>query len=907
MKANRDTMLEMAGKLGYHSLTKLQETAFQNEHLYDDEQNIMVIGPTSSGKTLVPVLLYARAVLETEKKGEPAPKLLFIVPYRALAAQKTRELRQQLERLLDRRIYIAQSTGEIRQADDDISSGQVDAGVVINEKAFLFAGSDAHFLSRYQYIVMDEIGLLADLDRGIKLDFLLSWARGSRPRPRVVALATPFYDWKLYQEHYHFEIVASEERPRLLDCPVLLQGKTIHYVDNSQWEDSHRLPSYVIYRQGKASWSCCQETGQLCLMEQPCRQDGSIPCTHTGRICSSMAEPIEAGGSYRYKVVADLCRWHIQQKHQVLVFWNNREECRQLALYLFHDLRDVLREPPELEECKREILQSCTDISNEESDLKRTELISEDEMFGVLEPEHYQALYAGIGFHSSAVPLELRSYVERQFLEQKKLSVVCATETLAFGVNSAVDAVVIADMRKNLVTGNEFLGANSYFNYIGRCGRLQPDRPMDEIVGWVHPILTSTGNGTLSEYDEWKALKQQKPEIMESAIFRNKGESLPFLLLCLLGREKRSRAEMEQWVEALPSQEESIPGNIGNALQYLLDHELIEDTDNGGWDDETVDVNDPDKIYQVVSGRERLCRFILSGKDFDMILEGLRDAMERPDLLFEVVLLYRLTGTGYMENTIRSLQTRTEEEDDPSGEIRRREKVLSAEKLQALVNKLPVRDKMMPLVELVGEKMEDPDVRRRLVMTATVLCWASSANPRRLYEWFGISYPLIQRVTQELGYLLEVAAACTYAGIRRPNEKQADFEERKAAVSERITVLERSVYFGLEPDMHRKICAFFEKRSRNSETAERLKQTIESPYPGTARQIRRIFGAYMVLLDAAKRQKEGYGAEPYQVVGAALREIMAWNSSPRPSSALWREFSFALKDEVEQDEHRISE
>ena len=435
--ADYDTMLDLARKLHYKSLTQLQETAFRTRSLYDEQKNIMVIGPTSSGKTLIPLLLYAAAVKKAMDAAEPLPRMLFIVPYRALASQKCHELKSTLRTLLGLDLSIAQSTGELRQSDNDIRNGRPTVSVVINEKAFLFARENAGFLSGYRYIVMDEIGLLADQNRGIKLDFLLSWAIAARPKPRMIALATPFYDWSVYAEHFGFERIISQERPTLLKCPVFFSGNgNSRQVDTFDWPDSCTgFGSFSIYRKGKSTASLCSACEELCPLDTPCRQDLTLPCPHTQQPCLRPVELLDPGKPFRFQLIADLCRWHLRQSHQVLIFWNDRENCRQLALYLFHELADMLREPPPLEECRQVVLQACTEISNEESGLRRTELISEDEMFGILEPEHYRALCAGVGFHSSAVPLELRSFVERRFLDSRELSIVCATETLAFGIH----------------------------------------------------------------------------------------------------------------------------------------------------------------------------------------------------------------------------------------------------------------------------------------------------------------------------------------------------------------------------------------------------------------------------------------------------------------------------------------
>lgn len=80
--------LELAKQHHISAFTALQEEAFRSEYISDSERNLFVIGETSSGKTLIPLLLYERAVIEAQRSGSPCPQMLFVVPYRALAAQK---------------------------------------------------------------------------------------------------------------------------------------------------------------------------------------------------------------------------------------------------------------------------------------------------------------------------------------------------------------------------------------------------------------------------------------------------------------------------------------------------------------------------------------------------------------------------------------------------------------------------------------------------------------------------------------------------------------------------------------------------------------------------------------------------------------------------------------------------
>ena len=169
----------IASALGYSQLTELQEAVFNAEGAFG-ERGLFVIGDTSSGKTLVPMLLYYQAVLAARVNGTPYPKMVFAVPYRALASQKQRELAEEVNALCSafdlEPLNVMISTGEYRADDDAVRAGEADIAVVITEKVYRWCALDAGFLLRYDFLVLDEIGLVRDSSRGIKVDFILTWA-----------------------------------------------------------------------------------------------------------------------------------------------------------------------------------------------------------------------------------------------------------------------------------------------------------------------------------------------------------------------------------------------------------------------------------------------------------------------------------------------------------------------------------------------------------------------------------------------------------------------------------------------------------------------------------------------------------------------------------------------------------
>ena len=184
-------LTEIAAQAGFKSLTALQSKCFGSRAFFDLKKWLFVIGATSSGKTLVALGSYFYEHARAAEQGRDY-KMLFAVPYRALASQKIDELND-LNQKLGLHLRILQSTSESNLDDSAIIHGDTDIAVIINEKIFMFAANDSEFLGRYDLIVLDEVALNQDIIRGIKTDLILLQAM-RHDGLRVIALGTPFYN-----------------------------------------------------------------------------------------------------------------------------------------------------------------------------------------------------------------------------------------------------------------------------------------------------------------------------------------------------------------------------------------------------------------------------------------------------------------------------------------------------------------------------------------------------------------------------------------------------------------------------------------------------------------------------------------------------------------------------------------
>ena len=232
----------------------------------------------------------------------------------------------------------------------------------------------------------------------------------------------------------------------------------------------------------------CSDFDFLCPVRIPCRSDPSLFCGKIKGPCTSPVMILPEGINVHHYILQQICRHHLLQGHQVLIFVNNREEVINLSMFLYQSLRqlpelaEIFPPPLPVEACCKAVLEECG--------------LNSDDVYGILEYEDgseirkecYQAFVSGIAFHSAALPNELRTYIEMKLLASREMKIVCSTETLAFGINSSVDVVVIASLTKQEDGFVRMFTMNEYCNYIGRAGRLCVGVDISQLKGIVYTL-----------------------------------------------------------------------------------------------------------------------------------------------------------------------------------------------------------------------------------------------------------------------------------------------------------------------------------------------------------------------------------------------------------------------------------
>lgn len=407
--------VEILHQQGYSFPTLLQERTFRDRHFWNDNK-IFIMGTTSSGKTAIPLIRY----IIDFKRSIQHPKMLIAVNLRTLTTQMQETIRQKYQKIYPLNVQI--STSEYIEGDNQIKNGDVDIAVVIYEKLFIFASTVDNFFSKYDYLVLDEIGIIENPERGAKVETLLIKAT-EQQNLNLLLLATPYDNWKFYINKYNFYPVRIYSRP--------VQVHEFFYYPVEQIKKGCHNIEY-----------CCADANGNSLKVLGCDTFGNL--------------------------LNQLCWQEWNVNHKVLVFSFSQAKTKQLSQFFYR----YIRKKNNLPEVKKTVLYDFI------SRFFKCYHLSFEEMRGILDTdEDYEALYYGIAFHNASVPENMRIAVEQEFLLRPNIvkngiNIVFATDTLAYGLNSNVDTVIVTHLERFADDKYQNISYNNYQNCIGRSGRL---------------------------------------------------------------------------------------------------------------------------------------------------------------------------------------------------------------------------------------------------------------------------------------------------------------------------------------------------------------------------------------------------------------------------------------------------
>ena len=204
-------------------LNGLQLTAV-NEHGVLEGKSLLVVAPTSSGKTLIGELAAIQAVMAGKKAA-------FLLPYRALVNEKFDDFSQ---RYSSAEVRVARCSGDATDGIGPVLCGRYDLGFFTYETFLNLALGSPRLLNQLGLVVLDEGQFITDPHRGITVELILALllrARQQGIQPQLVVLSAVIGNLNNFDHWLAVPVLRSHERPVPLIEGVLDRQGTFQFVD----------------------------------------------------------------------------------------------------------------------------------------------------------------------------------------------------------------------------------------------------------------------------------------------------------------------------------------------------------------------------------------------------------------------------------------------------------------------------------------------------------------------------------------------------------------------------------------------------------------------------------------------------------------------------------------------------
>jgi hypothetical protein len=454
------------------SITPLQKElhgkVFGAEGIFESTAHVLMSGPTSSGKTTAANLFLLRAVFVN---GGVNARALFLSPTKALAHEKYESLKTSFDgyKFQDDVEAVVISTGDESDADPLIAAGNFRIACTVYEKANILFSRNPAILQQLGVVVIDELHMFMDLERGPMLELIAAKLQSSRSaleflttpgesgtlRPRILGISTDENLVKAFRLPLAIERFNQEALP-----PIEIHDPT------RPTNMRHKLvmPVGVDGEVEELLIGSTQETGFPALTGERRRSlvDHAIECFGRYRAAEVQARKTKSRIASKEERIREFLLLLDQANpfgERILCFVPSRSMAEGLANELANKRPEISPSPK-----KASIMQAG--LSHIEDPTVRG---------------NFETYYNhGIFVHHSDLPsMTLRTVEELcgdPLQSGERSEVVVSTQTLSYGVNLAVSSVCICGQTfftgfRDGETGHAPLSNCEYHNMMGRCGR----------------------------------------------------------------------------------------------------------------------------------------------------------------------------------------------------------------------------------------------------------------------------------------------------------------------------------------------------------------------------------------------------------------------------------------------------
>ncbi len=240
-----DSVLSAWTKQFNGGLNDLQVSAV-NEYRILDGASLLVVAPTSAGKTFIGEMAATRAVLDGRKA-------VFLLPYRALVNEKYDQFFGLYGSALGMRVI--RCSGDYLDDVGAFVRGKYDLALLTYEMFLSLVLSNSGVLSHLGLVVLDEAQFISDPRRGSTVELLLTYLIAARDRginPQLIALSAVIGDVNTFDAWLGVRVLMTTERPVQLIEGVIDRGGVWQYRANGTIK-TERLLDDVYQRRDKPS------------------------------------------------------------------------------------------------------------------------------------------------------------------------------------------------------------------------------------------------------------------------------------------------------------------------------------------------------------------------------------------------------------------------------------------------------------------------------------------------------------------------------------------------------------------------------------------------------------------------------------------------------------------------------
>lgn len=225
-------------------LNELQIEAV-NEQGVLDGNSLMVVAPTSAGKTFIGELAALKAIADGRKA-------VFLLPYKALVNEKFEDFSALYGDRLGLRI--ARCSGDWQDQVGTVLRGKYDIAFFTYEKFLSMSVASAHMLNQIGLVVLDEAQFITEQGRGMVVELLLTNLVSARQRgvaPQLITLSAVIGHANHFERWLGCGLLQTDHRPVPLVEGVLDRTGALTRMGPNGPESVQFLDCFAVRQRGQ--------------------------------------------------------------------------------------------------------------------------------------------------------------------------------------------------------------------------------------------------------------------------------------------------------------------------------------------------------------------------------------------------------------------------------------------------------------------------------------------------------------------------------------------------------------------------------------------------------------------------------------------------------------------------------